>query len=45
MLAELSRQVNPSAPIEALLDVGAFDGVNLSGKLLIASGRKDQVIR
>jgi hypothetical protein len=45
MLAELGRQVNPSAPIEALLDVGAFDGVNLSGKLLIASGRKDQVIR
>jgi hypothetical protein len=45
MLAELDRQVNPSAPIEALLDVSAFDGVNLSGKLLVASRRKDQVLR
>ncbi len=45
MLQELGRQVNSGAPLEALLDVSAFDGVNLSGKLLIASARKDQVFR
>jgi hypothetical protein len=45
MLQELGRQVDSGAPFEALLDVSAFDGVNLSGKLLIASGRKDKVFR
>jgi len=45
MLKELGGLVNPNAPLEALLDVSAFDGVNLSGKLLVASGRKDQVLR
>jgi hypothetical protein len=45
MLQELGRQVNSGTPLEALLDVSAFDGVNLSGKLLIASGRKDRVFR
>jgi hypothetical protein len=45
MLQELGRRVNAASPIEALLDVSSFDGVNLSGKLLVASGRKDQVFR
>jgi hypothetical protein len=44
-LQELSRQVNAASSIEALLDVSAFDGVNLSGKILVVSGRKDQVFR
>jgi hypothetical protein len=45
MLEELGRQVNTGSSIEALLDVSAFDGTNLSGKFLVASGRKDQVFR
>jgi hypothetical protein len=44
-LEELGRQVDTALSIEALLDVSAFDGVNLSGKILLASGRKDQVFR
>jgi len=38
-LAEAARQTNLAQPFEALLEVSTFDGVNLSGKLLLASAR------
>jgi hypothetical protein len=38
-LEELGRQVDTTQPIEALLEVRAFDGVNLAGKLLLESKR------
>ena len=39
-LKEVARQTDIAQPFEALLEVSTFDGVNLSGKLLLASGRK-----
>jgi hypothetical protein len=39
-LKEVARQTNLAQPFEALLEVSTFDGVNLSGKVLLASGRK-----
>jgi len=39
-LKEVARQTDLAQPFEALLEVSTFDGVNLSGKLLLASGRK-----
>jgi hypothetical protein len=41
-LAEFDRQTDPAPPFEALLEVSAFDGVNLSGKVLLQS-RRDAV--
>lgn len=38
-LKELGRQADVSLPFDALLEVSAFDGVNLSGKLLLESKR------
>ncbi len=38
-LAEFGRQANAKMPVEALLDVSSFDGVNLSGKFLLQSNR------
>ncbi|HWW20186.1 MAG TPA: hypothetical protein VNZ06_05225 [Steroidobacteraceae bacterium] len=38
-LQEFAHQADVSHPIEALLEVSAFDGVNLSGKLLLESNR------
>jgi len=38
-LAEAARLTNLAQPFEALLEVSTFDGVNLSGKLLLASAR------
>lgn len=39
-LQEFGHQADISHPIEALLEVSAFDGVNLSGKLVMQSGRE-----
>jgi hypothetical protein len=39
-LKEVAQQTNLAQPFEALLEVSTFDGVNLSGKVLLASGRK-----
>ena len=36
-LHEVAQKANLAKPTEALLEVGAFDGVNLSGKLLLQS--------
>jgi hypothetical protein len=38
-LQELVRPAEATLPFEALLEVSAFDGVNLSGKLLVQSKR------
>jgi hypothetical protein len=38
-LKELTRQVDAAQPFEALLEVSALDGVNLSGKVLLESKR------
>jgi hypothetical protein len=38
-LQELGRQVDAAQPFEALLEVTALDGVNLSGKVLLESKR------
>jgi hypothetical protein len=38
-LQEFARQIDVARPFEALLEVSAFDGVNLSGKLLLDSKR------
>jgi hypothetical protein len=38
-LEEFSRQMDTALPFEALLEVSAFDGVNLSGRLLLQSKR------
>lgn len=38
-LQEFARQADVALPFEALLEVSAFDGVNLSGKLLVESKR------
>ena len=38
-LAEFAQQFDTAAPFEALLEVSAFDGVNLSGKLVLESRR------
>jgi hypothetical protein len=38
-LDELHGRVNEAAPFEALLEVSALDGVNLSGKVLLESKR------
>jgi len=39
-LAEFGRQANAAESVEALLDVSSFDGVNLSGKVLLQSNRQ-----
>jgi hypothetical protein len=39
-LNDFSKQANTALPLEALLEVSAFDGVNLSGKLLLQSNRE-----
>ena len=44
-LDELGRQSDVRMPLEALIDVSAFDGVNLSGKVLVEANRKDQIFR
>lgn len=38
-LNELGRQADLTLPLEALLEVGAFNGTNLTGKLLLQSNR------
>jgi hypothetical protein len=38
-LQEFARQTDVAQPFEALLEVSAYDGVNLSGKLLVESKR------
>jgi hypothetical protein len=38
-LQEFGHQIDVARPFEALLEVSAFDGVNLSGKLLLESKR------
>jgi hypothetical protein len=38
-LQDLARPADATLPFEALLEVSAFDGVNLSGKLLVQSKR------
>ncbi len=38
-LQDLSRQADTALPFEALLEVSALDGVNLSGKVLLESKR------
>lgn len=38
-LTEFSRPPNATLPVEALLEVRAFDGVNLSGKIVVQSNR------
>jgi hypothetical protein len=38
-LQEFSQQTDTAKPFEALLEVSAFDGVNLSGKLVLESKR------
>ena len=38
-LQEFARQSDVALPFEALLEVSAYDGVNLSGKLLVQSKR------
>jgi hypothetical protein len=38
-LNEAARQTNLAQPFEALLEVSTFDGVNLSGRLLLAAQR------
>jgi hypothetical protein len=38
-LKEIARQANLAQPFEALLEVSTIDGVNLSGKLLLAAER------
>jgi hypothetical protein len=43
-LREFGRQADVSHPIEALLEVSAFDGVNLSGKLVLQSNRESAAI-
>jgi hypothetical protein len=44
-LDELRQQSNLNMPLEALIDVSAFDGVNLSGKVLVEANRKEQIFR
>jgi hypothetical protein len=44
-LDELAQQSNLNMPLEALIDVSAFDGVNLSGKVLVEANRKEQIFR
>jgi hypothetical protein len=44
-LEEISRQVDLAMPIEALLDVSAFDGVSLTGRPLVTTNRKDPLFR
>ena len=39
-LNELGRQADPTLPLEALLEVNAFNGTNLTGKLLLESNRR-----
>jgi hypothetical protein len=38
-LRELGRQIDAASPFEALIEVSALDGVNLSGKILLESKR------
>jgi hypothetical protein len=38
-LADFSRPPNAAPPVEALLEVRAFDGVNMSGKIVVQSTR------
>jgi hypothetical protein len=38
-LKELEQQTDTTRPMEALLEVSAFDGTNLTGKLLLESNR------
>jgi len=38
-LRETGRQVDAASPFEALIEVSALDGVNLSGKILLESKR------
>jgi hypothetical protein len=38
-LEELRTQTDAALPFEALLEVSALDGVNLSGKVLLESKR------
>lgn len=38
-LTEFSRPPNATLPVEALLEVRAFDGVNMSGKIVVQSNR------
>jgi hypothetical protein len=42
-LGEFGRQFDTALPFEALLEVSAFDGVNLSGKLVLESKRDGTV--
>jgi hypothetical protein len=44
-LDELGQQSDVKMPLEALIDVSAFDGANLSGKVLVESNRKEQIFR
>jgi hypothetical protein len=39
-LADFGRQANAAESVEALLDVSSFDGVNLSGTVLLQSNRQ-----
>jgi hypothetical protein len=43
-LQELGRLADVTHPVEALLEVSAFDGVNLSGKLVLQSNRDGMTI-
>jgi hypothetical protein len=43
-LQEFGHQADISHPIEALLEVSAFDGVNLSGKLVLQSNRETTAV-
>jgi hypothetical protein len=38
-LNELGRQNNLALPLEALIEVSAFNGTNLAGNLLVQSNR------
>jgi len=38
-LDEFGRQVDAAPPMEALWEVSAFDGMNLTGKLFLESNR------
>jgi hypothetical protein len=44
-LDELGRQVDATRPLEALLEVSAFNGTNLTGKMLLESNRGPAIIR
>ena len=44
-LQELGRRVETGRPFEALLEVSAFDGVNLSGRFLLPSNRDAPVAK